>query len=151
MIFLLLLTIVTLLSSGSTLQCHQILLYMMIFCVILGDTRKWVPTLKLLSSGLIQGTGLNFYNETVIDSNGAGKLYKIIDAWTSLLCESPEKVILTGGGTEEYDDEGNVIGDGYYDRLEFDRDNFLKYMNGLKNYSKQIVQNNSEYILHIGI
>jgi hypothetical protein len=121
------------------------------FIRYINDSLNWIPTLTPSSSGWAQGKGFNLYGETVINSNGASKLYKIINAWTNLLCESPQTVILTGGWTEEYDDEGNVIGDGYYEQLKFDRDDLLKHMNGLKNYSKQIGENHLGYILHIGI
>ncbi|MBP0000384.1 MAG: hypothetical protein J7641_15535 [Cyanobacteria bacterium SID2] len=121
------------------------------FMRYINDTLNWIPTLTTSSSELRQIKGLNLYGITVIDFNGAGKLYKIIDAWNNLLSESPKKVILTGDWTQEYDGEGNVIGNGYYERLEFDRDDLLKHMNGLKNYSNQIVQNHSGYILHLGI
>lgn len=66
------------------------------FMHYINDTLNWIPTLTASSSGLIQEKGLNLYGRTVINFNGAGKLYKIMNAWTNLLCESPQKVMLTG-------------------------------------------------------
>jgi hypothetical protein len=114
------------------------------------DTLDWVPTELPRSEKIIPFQGLDTYGSTIIKGESANILCQIISAWINLFSFSPKRLIITGSWTQYYNEDEQPEGEGYYEKLEFDRDQIIRNLKKLTEYA-QVVANGEHYILHIGI
>ena len=127
----------------SDVKLHDYLIRYML------DTLYWIPT-ELPHFEKMSFQGLNTWGSMIIKGEGADIFCQIISAWISLFSFSPERLIITGSYVQYYNEDEQPEGEGYYEKLEYDRDKVIRNLKKLTDYATVAAKGN-HYILHIGV
>lgn len=84
---------------------------------------------------MLRHKGLNFYGPTVIKSDGAVVLQKVLSGWVEVFSSGPKRINLNGPSV-----------------IKIDRDVVVKTLRSLSDYAESVRKSGDElYILHLGI
>jgi len=129
-------------KADAPVSIHDDLLY------YIYDSLKWVRSFNP-AKGMAPQTGVNFTGPTVIKEVGARSLHKSLCAWSLLFQQSPQVLTLTGGYTHDY---GRTDGEGFYEKLEYDRDMIIEKFDILAGMCLKVANSHGQsYIMHIGL
>lgn len=99
----------------------------------LDDSLRWI-TCYNPAKRMLRHKGLNFYGPTVIKSDGAVILQRVLSGWSQIFSSGPKRINLTGPV------------------IKLDRDVVVKTLNRLSNYAQSVSQSEDKlYILHLGM
>jgi len=111
----------------------------------LDDSLRWI-TCYNPAKRMLRHKGLNFYGPTVIKSDGAVVLQRILSGWSEIFSSGPKRINLTGPYERR---EGET---GSHTVIKLDRDVVVKTLNRLSNYAQSVSQSEDKlYILHLGM
>lgn len=114
------------------------------------DTLLWIPTMNPSTNQ--SSYGLNRWGHTLIECEGAQIASRVFMAWSQLLAIGPSELELTGLFVLPPKEEIRMPNDpyGYYDKINYDRDNLLTVINQLVIWCNLVSNSTGEMYLHHG-
>ena len=94
--------------------------------------------------------GFNYYGQTAIHSENLVKFGKLINSLLNLFENAPEYITLIGNYCWDSTDDESPMHNGYYEKIEIKKDEFLKIFGDLENMTVRAIKGNG-YLLHFGI
>jgi hypothetical protein len=131
-------------KQSSVVKIHDdLVLYMW-------DTLQWIPSLIPAENQTIHTYGLNYYGITIINKEGSGIFYHVMESWANLFSKAPIEFKLTGSWVQDIDDQGLESTEGYYQKIDVPRDTLVNRLKTLVAYATE-VSRGDYFILHWGI
>lgn len=118
--------------------------------IYLNDTLKWIICHNPAYKSLPKLEGLALYGPTIIKKDGAVVAQRVFRNWTTLFANGPKRLRLTGG--YGWIEGKSIEATGKYSVIKADRDDLVRKLNILADWSKQVVESKGKlFILHLGI
>lgn len=110
------------------------------------DSLQWIPSKNPARRKAEEEQGLNYHGITLFDQHSATAMESILSAWHCLFSNAPKIVELTGS----FNQSSEETEPGEQERLSFNRDVLLSWLEKLMHMSKRVKEENL-YLYHLGI